>query len=57
MGSKQRELGDTSKIELRADGEALFREAIRAAAKSGPKHRTAKAAPKRSLVVKQKGKR
>jgi hypothetical protein len=34
---------ESSQIELREDGEDRFREAVRAAAKSGPKHRTSKA--------------
>jgi hypothetical protein len=34
---------ESSPIELRADGEDRFRAAVRAAAKSGPKHRPSKA--------------
>lgn len=34
---------ESSPIELREDGEDRFREAVRAAAKSGPKHRPSKA--------------
>ncbi len=33
-------------IELRPDGDARFRAAVRAAAKSGPKHRPSKVAEK-----------
>jgi hypothetical protein len=53
MRAKQREpSGD--KYELRADGEALFRQAVHAAAKNGPKHRPPKPKPS---VVKKKGQR
>jgi hypothetical protein len=57
MGTKQRGPGDTGKYELRADGEALFREAIHAAAKNGPKHRAAKKPVRKRSVVKAKVKR
>lgn len=33
---------ESSQIELRPDGEQRFRDAVRAAAKSGPKHRPSK---------------
>lgn len=33
---------DMDQIELRSDGDARFRAAVHAAAKSGPKHRPAK---------------
>ena len=45
---------DLDKIELRPDGWDRFRHAVRAAAKSGPKHREPKAEAKKS-VVKDKG--
>lgn len=40
-------------IELRPDGEERFREAVRAAAKCGPKHRVKE--QKRSATVKKTG--
>jgi hypothetical protein len=42
--------GLAANIELRRDGWERFRQAVHAAAKSGPKHRTKKPAPKRSVV-------
>jgi hypothetical protein len=43
-------------IELRPDGWDRFRAAVRAAAKSGPKHRSKERAPAKRSIVKDKGK-
>src|SRR5712671_5617499 len=50
MQSKRRPVADIEKegIELRPDGWNRFREAVRVAAKSGPKHRT-KATPESAV--------
>jgi hypothetical protein len=42
MKPTKSKLINTDKIELRADGWERFREAVHAAAKSGPKHRQPK---------------
>jgi hypothetical protein len=57
MDTKKTEPLDADKIELRPDGWDRFRAAVRAAAKSGPKHRTKAPAPTRRSIVKDEGKR
>jgi hypothetical protein len=42
-----------AEVELRPDGWERFKSAVRAAAKSGPKHRTASDAPKDNAKKKQ----
>jgi hypothetical protein len=56
MERKHIDPADAAKIELRPDGYERFRQAVHAAAESGPKHRTKDDPPKRS-VVKDTGKR
>jgi hypothetical protein len=57
MATKQTEPLDADKIELRPDGWDRFRAAVRAAAKSGPKHRPKANAQARRSVIKDEGKR
>jgi hypothetical protein len=55
MHTKQTEPLDADKIELRPDGWDRFRAAVRAAAKSGPKHRTKAPEPPKRSIVKDEG--